>query len=163
MILNVPHPAVMLQHLRRSLRQSLRSAYIAFFQLPWLPETLLRAHAWGGLTQILMGSSRPGTFAPADLQRYRESWAQPGALTAMLHWYRAAWRYGTGLHAVGRVRPRSLILWGVRDVALGREMVRPSLEMCDDGRLVFLEEATHWVQHEAAEQVNAELLAFLGA
>ena len=160
-ILNVPHPAVMLRHLRRSLRQLVRSGYIAFFQIPRLPEAMLQARRWGGLSQLLLRSSRPDTFSDVDLRRYRESWSQPGALTAMLHWYRAGFRYGSDLSTLGRVRSRCLMLWGVQDVALGQEMAQPSIEMCDDGRLVFIEEATHWVQHDARARVNAELLAFL--
>jgi len=54
------------------------------------------------------------------------------------------------------------MLWGARDVALGREMAEPSIALCDDGRLVFLEDATHFVQHDEPDRVNRELLAFLG-
>ena len=46
-------------------------------------------------------------------------------------------------------------------MALGREMVAPSLELCDRGRLVLLENASHWVQHEAAESVTDLLKRFL--
>ncbi|WP_431861945.1 alpha/beta fold hydrolase [Azospirillum sp.] len=36
-----------------------------------------------------------------------------------------------------------------------------ALDLCDDGRLVRFERATHWLQHEEAERVNRELIAFL--
>jgi pimeloyl-ACP methyl ester carboxylesterase len=39
-------------------------------------------------------------------------------------------------------------------------MAQRSLELCDDGRLVFYENATHWVQHDEAEEVNRQLLSF---
>jgi pimeloyl-ACP methyl ester carboxylesterase len=41
-------------------------------------------------------------------------------------------------------------------------MAQPSIELCDEGRLVFLEEATHWVQHEEPETVNQLLIEFFG-
>lgn len=45
--------------------------------------------------------------------------------------------------------------------ALEREMAQLSMELCDDGRLVYIEEATHWVQHDAADQVNTLMGDFL--
>src|SRR3954451_16988189 len=41
-ILNVPHPARMERALRTSPRQLLHSWYMFFFQIPWLPERLMR-------------------------------------------------------------------------------------------------------------------------
>ena len=55
----------------------------------------------------------------------------------------------------------TLMIWGVGDSALGLEMAEPSIDYCEDGRLVFLEEATHWVQHDEPEKVNELLVRFL--
>src|SRR5215217_5636671 len=88
-ILNAPHPQAFGPYLRRHPTQLLRSAYIGFFQLPWLAEGALAAADFALLRRALTGSSRPGTFTAADLERYKRAWAEPGALTAMLAWYRA--------------------------------------------------------------------------
>jgi pimeloyl-ACP methyl ester carboxylesterase len=40
-------------------------------------------------------------------------------------------------------------------------MVQPSLELCDHGSAVFFEKATHWVQHDEADEVNKKLIEFL--
>ena len=40
-------------------------------------------------------------------------------------------------------------------------MAQASLDLCDDGRLVLIEEATHWVQHEEADRVNPLISDFL--
>jgi pimeloyl-ACP methyl ester carboxylesterase len=88
--INAPHPVVMRRALRRDRAQRRRSRYILFFQLPWLPEWRLRRNDFAGLARALTATSRRGTFSPEDLARYREAWRQPGALTAMLNWYRAA-------------------------------------------------------------------------
>ena len=61
-ILNVPHPAVLLRHLRRDPTQWLRSWYILFFQLPRLPEALLRANDYAGMARGLRRSAQAGTF-----------------------------------------------------------------------------------------------------
>ena len=51
-VLNVPHPYVMGKYIRRSWRQMLRSTYIAYFQIPALPERMLGADNW----QPMVGS-----------------------------------------------------------------------------------------------------------
>jgi pimeloyl-ACP methyl ester carboxylesterase len=50
----------------------------------------------------------------------------------------------------------------VKDRFLGREMAQSSIDLCDDGRLVFVDEASHWIQHEEPERVTRELLGFFG-
>jgi epoxide hydrolase 4 len=163
-VINVPHPAVMLAHLRGSLAQLLKSWYIFFFQLPWLPEWLLSRRNWRGLTRALTTGTRPGAFAEADLDAYREAWSRPqgDALDAALV---PGDRAATAPHACRgtRITVPTLMLWGVNDLALSRELAQPSIDLCDDGRLVFFEEASHWVHHEEPDRVNALIGAFLAA
>jgi pimeloyl-ACP methyl ester carboxylesterase len=160
-ILNVPHPKVMARALRTSWRQRLRSWYIAFFQLPRLPELLLQAAGFAAMRAALRRSARARTFSAAELDTYRQAWGQPGALTAMLNWYRAAARFRPRISLHEKIQVPTLMIWGARDIALGLELARASIELCERGRLVVLDEATHWVQHEAAGEVNQLLLEFL--
>ena len=60
-----------------------------------------------------------------------------------------------------RVHIPTLILWGAKDAALSHRMARPSLEYFNDGNLIFFPDATHWVQHEDAEEINQYLIDFL--
>lgn len=160
-IINVPHPAVMWRFLRRDFEQMRRSLYALFFQLPWLPEAILRAGNWTIASNGLKRSSNDNAFTDEDIAAYREAWSQPGAMTAMLNWYRAAMRYPPVISNDMHVHTRTLILWGVQDVALSRRMARPSLDYCDDANLVFYPDATHWVQREEADDVNRQLLSFI--
>jgi epoxide hydrolase 4 len=160
-ILNAPHPAVMLTSLRTSLRQALKSWYIGFFQLPGLPEKALQAHHFSVLGQMLTSSANSDTFIVQELKEYKQAWAQPGALTAMLNWYRAAFRFRSDNQEQVRVHIPALILWGKRDVALSSGMAQSSIELCDDGRLIYFENATHWVQHDDAAEVNRQLVTFI--
>ena len=160
-ILNVPHPAVMRENLRRNLRQMFRSWYIFFLQIPWLPEALSRAGNWRLLRRTLRKSSRPGTFPDADVERYVEAWSRPGALRGMIHWYRALIQRRNRRPRDTRISVPTLMIWGVKDAFLGRELAEPSIALCKNGRLEFIEEATHWVQHEEADRVNALLHEFL--
>ena len=92
-ILNAPHPLVMRRFLQRDSEQMRRSLYAFFFQLPWLPEKLMSANQWRGMVRALRGSGKIHTFTNEDIKKYKEAWSQPGAMTAMLNWYRAAARY----------------------------------------------------------------------
>ena len=160
-ILNVPHPLVMQRALRRNPRQIRRSWYIFFFQLPRAPEWYLSRADHRKLVTALRDRARPGDFSAADAAAYRGAWSQPGALTAMVNWYRAALRHPSKPPGDGRVRAQTLMLWGKRDRYLGTELAPPSIDLCDRGELFMLDGATHWVQHDAAEEVNRRLLEFL--
>src|SRR5688572_6545121 len=153
-ILNVPHPAVMFNFLRKSPEQLLKSWYIAFFQIPGLPERLLAQNNFERMTRALLKSGREATFSPEDIRAYKQAWANPGGLSGMLNWYRAAARYAPAIPDDVRIHLPALILWGKHDVALSHEMAQSSIELCDNGKLILFEHATHWVQHDEAESVN---------
>lgn len=157
-ILNVPHPAAMRKALRESWSQRLKSWYIAFFQIPLIPELLM---SLAGPRMILRGSGRPEAFSRQDLQRYEQAWSQEGALKGMLAWYRAAFRNLNNTFGTGRINMPALILWGDRDVALDKRAADESLQWCRQGRIIHFPEATHWIQHDEPEAVNRELLSFL--
>ncbi len=161
-ILNAPHPAVMTNFLRRGDPEQIRRSWYVFaFQVPWLPEYILRKNDWRRLVLALRGSGKIHTFTNEDMEKYKQAWSQPGALTAMLNWYRAGRYYFTNLPKDPRVGVPALMLWGMQDTALSHRMARLSMDYCVKGKLVFFEDATHWVQHDEAENVNQLLLEFL--
>ena len=162
-ILNVPHPAVMSRHLRNDLRQVFKSWYIFFIQLPWLPEFLLGLGDSAGLANLLRRSGKPDTFTPGDMAHYRTAWRQPGARRGMLNWYRALMRRATLPFPSSRIQTPTQVIWGEQDVALRLEMAEESLAYCEEAQLHRFPEATHWVQHDEAEQVNQLLLGFFRA
>ena len=160
-ILNVPHPDAIIRFLRRGDPEQLRRSWYFFtFQIPWLPEYLLRNNDWRRMVLALRGSGKIHTFTNEDITEYKKAWSQPGAITAMLNWYRAA-RYLPSLLKETRVKIPTLLIWGMQDKALSHRMARPSIDYCKDGKLVFFEDATHWVQHDEAEAVNQLMLEFL--
>lgn len=167
-ILNVPHPAVAARAIARgNVRQMARSSYIGFFQLPWLPEWLLSRGRFALLRRALQASANPGSFTGADLEAYVQAWAQPGALSAMLGWYRAILRRGPAQRRVWTEIPKievpTLMLWGERDQALGVELAEASARLLARGRLIRYPHATHWITHDLADEVTAQLLAHFEA
>ena len=161
-ILNVPHHAVIRRAARGNFSQMRKSWYMFFFQLPWLPEAIIGSRNSQSFSKVLQETSRPGTFSDADLELYRQAWAQPHAITSMINWYRAIMRKPPQRLPSPRITVPTLLIWGAKDTFLGRELAQPSIELCDEGRLTYIEEATHWVQHEEAKRVNELIKAFLG-
>jgi pimeloyl-ACP methyl ester carboxylesterase len=160
-IMNVPHPVALNGRLKSDPRQILRSWYAVFFQLPRLPEWVLIRDDHAGL-ETALDSGQPGTFSETDLQRYRAAWRQPGAITGMLNWYRAALRRAVKPPAE-MVSPPTMVVWGLDDPALVPQLAVESAGYCENGRLERFPGVTHWVQHEAADEVNELLLDHLGS
>lgn len=155
-IMNVPHPMVARRE-RRNWRQLRMSWYIFFFQLPWLPEFGLSA---GGARRI--GAAFTGMandkarFPPEVTDVYRAAAQRPGALTAMVNYYRALLR--TSDYAAignGRVEVPTLMIWGDADKALGPWFTRGVEQWVPGLTLRILPGVSHWVQQEAPERVNA--------
>lgn len=159
-VLAAPHPGIFKTYLLRHPMQILRSWYIGSFQIPWLPETILRAKNYALLKKAVESTSLPGTFDESDWRYLIAGWSQPGALTGMLNYYRAITRRREASLRLPIPMP-TLILFGRHDPAEEPGLAQASKAMCDEARVVELEEARHWIQREEAERVNEELLLFL--
>jgi pimeloyl-ACP methyl ester carboxylesterase len=158
-IMNVPHPLCFRAALKYW-RQLRKSWYVAFFQLPWLPERLLTANGGAVVPRMFADVALP----PEVLAIYREQMTELGAATAMLSWYRALrMRSARTLDLARVIEVPTLVVWGEDDVALDR--------ICLDGTDRFVRHLTirrlpgvsHWVQQDAPEAVNLLLQAFLRA
>lgn len=158
-VLNIGHPEAITATLKHSTRQKFKSWYAAFFQIPVLPELLLQAFNFGWLQNTLEKSSIEKTFSEDDFLTYKEAWRQPKALTTMINWYRA--NKFSLFKAGGIVTVPTLIIWGAKDAFLIKEQAKLSQKQCTNGKLVMLEDATHWIQHEQPEKVNNLILKFI--
>ena len=163
-VMNVPHPEVFRRVLRRSWRQRLRSLYVAFFQIPGLPEWALTrdgAVAVGrAFTRMAVDKS---AFPESVLAHYRENALKPGAMTAMLAYYRANLRGLLAARAMPVIEVPVLMVWGEADTALGVELTEGYDALVRDFTLRRLPGISHWVQQEAPEAVNAILGEWLPA
>ncbi|MEO1167760.1 MAG: alpha/beta fold hydrolase [Pseudomonadota bacterium] len=157
-ILNVPHPMVGAREIRHW-RQLKKSWYIFFFQLPWLPEKLLGRGNGKAIGEIFVRSScDKSNFGPDVQAVYAAAAAKPGALTAMLNYYRALLRHRDALDlGDGRVEIPTLMIWGEEDVALNIRCTEGTEKWVPNLELHRLPGVSHWVQQEAPERVNAIL------
>jgi pimeloyl-ACP methyl ester carboxylesterase len=159
-IVNAPHPQVYVEVFRRSWRQRLRSWYVLYFALPWLPEAAFAAgHAYQLERVLRRTTSRRDVFPREIMAAYRDNAAQPGAMTAMLNYYRANMdvrRFvGPGVEAP------TLLLWGDRDFALGNELVPGTAAYVSDLTIRMLPGVSHWAPEEVPDQVNAAMREWL--
>jgi len=97
------------------------------------------------------------------VEEYRKAWAQPGALTAMINWYRAILRRKFSPIGHGSIRVPVHIIWGAEDIYALPALAEASKALCSKATLTFLPKATHWVAHDEPEHVNAILLDALKA
>jgi pimeloyl-ACP methyl ester carboxylesterase len=148
-VLSTPHPAALAASLTASL-QALRSWYMVAFQLPWLPEALLRRR----LAPVLRGMGLPAERA----EEYAGAMRDSRALTGAIAWYRALWLPGGGARpslATGRVTVPTRYLWGRHDTALGRRAAElTARHVSGPYRFVELDEG-HWLP-EVAPRVVAQ-------
>jgi pimeloyl-ACP methyl ester carboxylesterase len=162
-IMNAPHPDVFRRTLRRSWAQRARSWYMAFFQLPWLPEAVLTANGAKVIERAFTSMAvNKDAFPPEILEHYRRNAAAPGAMTAMLNYYRAN---VSGLtqptQTPAPIQTPTLMIWGERDTALGLELTEGYGPYVADLELHRLPNASHWVQQDAPSAVNARLAAWM--
>ena len=162
-IMNVPHPALMEKGLRTG-RQLAKSWYIFFFQLPWIPEWGLARRDCEAIGRVFRDMAVDKSRFPDEVLRiYREAAATPGALTAMLNYYRALIRglRRTRRRGIAPINIPTLMIWGEVDAALGKELTYGTEEYVGNLTLRYLPNVSHWVQQEAPETVNAMIEAWL--
>jgi len=162
-IMNVPHPALARKGLRTR-RQLKKSWYIFFFQLPWIPEWGLARRGCEAIGRVFRDMAVDKSRFPDEVLRvYRDAAAVPGALTAMLNYYRALIRgFGrTSRRGTRRIDTPTLMIWGEVDSALGKELTYGTEEYVSNLTLRYLPNVSHWVQQEAPDTVNAMIEAWL--
>jgi len=158
-IMNMPHIQVMKQTLLTSVEQRKKSWYAVLFQLPILPELILCLANYKLLELSLSKASNKDTFSPIDIAEYKNAWQKTNNLTSMLNWYRAF--FFNNIDFNKDIDIPSLIIWGAKDRALSVELAYESIKRCSNGKLIVLEDLTHWLHHEDPDRVNGIISNFL--
>jgi epoxide hydrolase 4 len=163
-IMNVPHPKCAEREIKKW-RQLRKSWYIFFFQIPWLPERLLLVRSARAVRRAFTGTAaNKGNFSKEALEVYANAAQRPGAMTAMLNYYRALMRLpDIGNVGDGMVQADTLVIWGENDLALDIHLLDGMEQWVPRLTLHRLPGISHWVQQDAPEAVNALLTDWLGA
>lgn len=158
-ILNCPHPVVMAEGMK-DWRQMFRAIHMLAFQLPVLPEALLRFRNFGLVRYILRNDPvRKDAFSESDIDRYVDALSRPGALTATLSYYRAASRYGL-IKPLNDIDEDVLVVWGTQDPYLGSHLAEPPDNLVPNARIEYIDDASHWVQVDRPDRVGEFLVDF---
>jgi pimeloyl-ACP methyl ester carboxylesterase len=160
-ILNLPHPAKFAEGLRTP-QQLLRSSYIFFFQLPWLPEMMLKSADYQPIeTAFKSMAVDKSAFTQENLQAYKDAVAKPGAMTAMLNYYRNAFEQGILRQDWRVLEVPTLMIWGENDTALGKELTYGTEAYVRNFQINYIPNCSHWVQQEQPQLVNHYMREFL--
>ncbi|HEY6419547.1 MAG TPA: alpha/beta hydrolase [Candidatus Binataceae bacterium] len=169
-VMNCPHLARLGQELRRNPRQMLRSWYMLFFQIPRLPEAMIRARNFAALDRSMRRSAaHPEAFTDADMEYFRDAFRNPYSITAAINYYRANFRSSLmrrpaagGDWLMHKIGAPTILIWGEQDFALGKELTY-NMEDLFTGpfEIKYIPDSGHWVQQEKPELVNSYLREFL--
>lgn len=164
-ILNAPHPACFEREVHRW-RQLRRSWYMLACQIPRLPEWILaakQARLIGMIFDIMR--AHPDSIPDHIIQCYRRQAAEPGALTAMLNYYRAALLGGGALRqrrlGYPAIRIPTLVIWGLQDQALARQNLDGLDTYVPDITVIPFTHAGHFVHEDEPARVTGNILSWL--
>lgn len=156
-VANAPHPRIVREK-RFTWRRLKAWWYMFAFQMPWLPELLLRNPA------RLVGALRrtcaiDGAFDREALKAHVEAFRQPGAATATLHYYRAAFRHPQPAASLRRpVEAPTLVLDGRRDPVMGDDLLEGIETVGRDVRVERVD-AGHWIPLEMPDVMTQAILS----
>jgi len=166
-VLNAPHPAIFARNITTNPRQMMRSWYMIFFQIPVLPEAMLKAFGSFMLKRSFTNwAVDKSAFSDEDLTALAEAAQRPGAVTGGMNYYRAIMRNLKGLALmrgeVPRIKTPTLLIWAEDDRALGMELTYGLEPYFENGITVrYIPDCSHWVQQEQPLLVNELLGDFL--
>jgi epoxide hydrolase 4 len=170
-IMNAPHPRAFEREIFTA-AQVLKSWYMFYFQVPFLPEFLSGVFPKFVLKSMTDALVNKDAFSKEDLDGFFKAQNQPGAWRSMIHYYRSAFRSEcrravTYLvkkekgHEDTLIKTPTLIIWGEQDRFLGNHLLNDLEQWVPNLKIVRIPESGHWVQNEAPEKVNKSLLEFL--
>ena len=171
-VVNAPHPYVFQKSLFEDEAQRAASQYITAFRSPMLERGIEAMGLETFFGKSFAGHVDLGLVPDEERRAYLDDWARPGALTAMLNWYRASemvvpkpgedeeaplW---TKLAFPSLAMP-TLVIWAMRDKALLPIQLDGLHSLVDDLRIVTVAEAGHFIPWEQPEPVIAAIRDFM--
>ena len=172
-IVNAPHPFIFQKSLIEDSAQRVASQYITAFRTPGFEKAVAAMGFEAFFEKTFGGHVDLATIPETEKRQYLAEWSQPGALTAMLNWYRASklvvpppglsvplpdWL----LRFASRVAVPTLVIWGLRDTALLPVQLEGLEDVVDDLEIVRIADAGHFVPWERPQAVAEALRDFLG-
>ena len=171
-IINAPHPYIFQKSLIEDSEQRDASQYITAFRTPGF-EKAVEHRGFDAFFEKSFSKHVDLSIIPeTEKQQYLAEWSQPGALTAMLNWYRASKLIVPPpgvtiplpdflLKAFPKIEVPTLVVWGMKDSALLPVQLDGLNELVDDILVARLSDAGHFAAWEAPDLVIRALEPFL--
>ena len=163
-VLNAPHPRALQRELLRNPGQLRRSWYMAYFQVPRLPEWGLTRNGGALVARVLReGATDPAAFTGGELMHFRIAFCREGVATAAVNYYRAMVREGICRVLRGRglgdptVAVPTLVLWGEQDEALSPALLEGLDDWVPELTVERFPEAGHWLVADEPGDVSRQL------
>lgn len=171
-IVNAPHPLIFQRSLIEDEAQRAASQYIRLFRSPAAEVGIKAMGLETFLKKVLLAHAEASKLEPEERQAYLDDWAQDGALTAMLNWYRASkvevpavgeeakaplWTHAPFPH----LKMPTLVIWGLKDTALLPVQLEGLHGLVDDLRIVTSASASHFIPWEEPETVTSAIRDFI--
>ena len=172
-IVNAPHPVIFQKSLIEDADQRQASQYITAFRTPGIVE-MIQGMGWETFFEKTFGGHLDSTaILSGERAAYIADWSRPGAMNAMLNWYRAAAIMVPApgvtvpipdflLRAFPKIHVPTLVVWGMRDKAL-LPLQLDGLDTLVDDLMIERIDAGHFCPWEAPAPVLAALGPFLRA
>jgi pimeloyl-ACP methyl ester carboxylesterase len=171
-IVNSPHPLIFQKSLIEDEAQRDASQYIRAFREPGF-EKFVEGIGYEAFFDKSFGKHVDLATIPAEERAtYIAQWSRPGALTAMLNWYRASKMVvpqpgitvdipDLVLRAFPKIAAPVRVIWGLEDKALLPVQLEGIGEIGEDVEVFPLKGVGHFAPWQAPEQVADALRPFL--
>ncbi|CAI2354421.1 unnamed protein product [Caenorhabditis sp. 36 PRJEB53466] len=164
-VCNVPHPIAFYEVYKVSKEQRDKSWYIYLFQSQMIPEIAMKSNGMKMLDSMFRGRKagirNSRNFTDQDMLAWKHVFSQPGAITGPLNYYRDLFNAPPIPTKQHIVQPKVLIIWGDEDAFLDKKGAELSVQFCRDCQVQMIRGASHWVQQDQPELVNAVMEHFM--
>jgi len=163
-ICNGPHFGSAREIYESDAKQQEASSYVELFAGPEAVKQLSRNNFQLLKMGILGMVKRKGAVTEFDVERYIEAWSQPGAIDGGLAYYRAITedreKFIEGW--TGIINVPTLVIHGKKDPAILPQTLKNLENYVKDLKIVYIENASHFVMVDAPEIVVANIKEFIG-
>ena len=171
-IVNAPHPLVFQKSLFDDAAQRAASQYISAFRNPMMEQGIEAMGLETFFSKTFASHADVSLLSDEERQAYLDDWGAPGAMTAMLNWYRASEivvpKVGEEARAPAwtmapfpKIKVPTLVLWAMRDTALLPVQLGGLYDLVEDLRIATIPDAGHFVPWEQPKTVATAIRDFM--
>ncbi|KXJ19228.1 Epoxide hydrolase 1 [Exaiptasia diaphana] len=165
-VLNAPHPIIFKEFAATSKEQKKKSWYVAFFQVPYIPELFMTVKDMNALESSFrkspMGLRKKELMTDEDMEAFKYTFGKPGAFTPPVNYYRNSMSKYEPLGSwKSKIPCPVMVIWGTSDGALVEGNLEGLDQYIDDLTIRKIIGASHWVQQDEPALVNNYIKDFI--